>query len=65
MDPDELKKLTLEQVALLAGGYCPWCEEFIRGHEYHVGTWSHSKNLGIDPYSGHRESCAHRDVEIP
>jgi hypothetical protein len=64
-----LNSLTVEQKDAIILGYCPFCNEKIEGWEPMFGSlapewWQTQREMGIDPATGHKESCPHRTLKI-
>jgi hypothetical protein len=65
----KVEELTQHQRDILAMGKCPFCEAPIRGYRPPSGSfapemWASLRERGIDPASGHRKCCAHKDITV-
>jgi hypothetical protein len=54
---------------LVTVGLCPYCGEPIRGYTPPVGAfapeiWESMRSKGIDPRTGHKITCGHKEVTI-
>ena len=66
---DKIPELTDHQRDLLNMGLCPFCERKIRGFRSPEGSfapeaWAELREHGIDPSSGHKETCAHKKISL-
>jgi hypothetical protein len=64
-----IPELTQHQRDLMAMGLCPFCERQIRGWEAPVGSFAPEaratlRDHGVDPRTGHRADCPHKDVRL-
>ena len=62
-----IPQLTEHHRDLMAMGLCPFCEAQIRGYDPPVGSfapeaWATLRERGIDPASGHRQQCEHKQI---
>lgn len=67
-DLDRIKALSPGQAVMLAAGYCPECEQKVRGWSTPVGSfapeaWAALRDQGVDPASGHKESCSWKGLK--
>lgn len=50
-------------------GLCPYCNEQIKGYKPPVGSFAPEayatlREHGIDPSTGHKESCEHKEIKL-
>ena len=66
----EIKQLSLEQVALVAFGYCPYCELYIEnwnspsGMSFSPEFYSILREKEIDPKTGHKIWCNKKEIAL-
>lgn len=64
-----IPELTDHQRDLMNMGMCPFCEKQIKGWKPVFGSfapewWATMREKGIDPATGHLESCQHKNISL-
>ena len=64
-----MPEIDQKQRDLMHMGLCPFCEQQIKGWKAPFGSfapeaWATLREHNIDPSTGHRESCAYKEIRL-